>query len=127
MNSKSVLNRIMALLSVDKEDIELAEAKTRDGAILQSPTFDVGEKVEVISEDGTKSLAPDGEHEISLRDSEGKEVLIKIETKDGMITERENVELPEAEAKSEEEEMEKKMDEEVVDKRHTKKNGRCIN
>jgi len=115
MNSKSVLNRIMALLSVDSEVIELTEAKTRDGAILQSPTFDVGEKVEVISEDGSKSLAPDGEHEISLRDSEGKKVIIKIETKDGVITERENVELKDE--KSEEEDMEKKMDEEVVDKK----------
>ena len=104
MNSKSVLNRIATLLSLDKEEVMFTDAKTADGTILQSPTFDVGEKVEVVSEDGTKSLAPDGEHEISLRDTEGNEVLIKIETKDGVIVERENVEL------------EKKMDEEVVDK-----------
>jgi hypothetical protein len=104
MNSKSVLNRIATLLSLDKEEVMFTDAKTADGTILQSPTFDVGEKVEVVSEDGTKSLAPDGEHEISLRDTEGNEVLIKIETKDGIIVERENVEL------------EKKMDEEVVDK-----------
>jgi hypothetical protein len=104
MNSKSVLNRIATLLSLDAKEVEFTDAKTADGTILQSPTFDVGEKVEVVSEDGTKSLAPDGEHEISLRDTEGNEVLIKIETKDGIIVERENVEL------------EKKMDEEVVDK-----------
>lgn len=105
MNSKSVLNRIMTLLSIDSEEITLADARLADGTILQSPTFDVGEKVEVVSEDGSKSLAPDGEHELSLRDTEGNEVLIKIETKDGIIVERENVELEKD-----------KMEEEVVDK-----------
>lgn len=104
MNSKSVLNRIMTLLSIDSEEMTFTDARLADGTILQSPTFDVGEKVEVVSEDGSKSLAPDGEHELSLRDTEGNEVLIKIETKDGIIVERENVEL------------EKKMEEEVVDK-----------
>lgn len=104
MNSKNVLNKILALLSSDDDVMEFTDAQTADGTILQSPTFDVGEKVEVVSEDGSKTLAPDGEHEISLKDTEGNEVLIKIETKDGIIVERENVEL------------EKKMDEEVVDK-----------
>lgn len=115
MNAKTVINKIATLLSLEEKEMKFVEAKTRDGVILQSPTFDVGEKVEVISEDGTKSLAPDGEHEIALRDSEGKEVLIKIETKDGLITERENVELPESEEEGEVEEM--KVKEEVVDKK----------
>jgi hypothetical protein len=105
MNSKSVLNRIMTLLAMDNEVMDFVDAKLADGTILQSPTFDVGEKVEVVSEDGTKSPAPDGEHEISLRDTEGNEVLIKIMTKDGIIVERENVELEN-----------EKMKEEVVDK-----------
>ena len=105
MNSKSVLSRIMTLLSNDKETLEFTDAKTADGTILQSPTFDLGESVEVVSEDGTKTPAPDGEHEIALKDSEGKEVLIKIVTKDGKIEERENVELPEGEAAKIEEEM----------------------
>jgi hypothetical protein len=51
--------------------------------------------VEVVSEDGTKSPAPDGEHELFLKDSEGNDVRIKVMTKDGVITERENVELAE--------------------------------
>ena len=105
MNSKSVLNRIATLLSLDTKEVLFTDAKTADGTILQSPTFDLGETVEVVSEDGTKTPAPDGEHEIALKDSEGNEVLIKIETKDGVITERENVELPEAEAEKIEEEM----------------------
>jgi hypothetical protein len=92
MNSKSVLNKILTLLSLDSSEVNLTDAQTADGTILQSPTFDLGEMVEVVSEDGTKTKAPDGEHEIALRDSEGKEVVIRIVTKDGKITERSNVE-----------------------------------
>jgi hypothetical protein len=92
MNSKNVLGKIMALLSMDKEEVLFTDAKTAEGTILQSPTFDLGEDVEVVSEDGTKTPAPDGEHEIALKDSEGKEVVIRIQTKDGKIIERANVE-----------------------------------
>jgi hypothetical protein len=92
MNAKQVLSKIVAMLSTDKE-VAMTYAKLADGTILESNTFDVGELVEVVSEDGTKSPAPDGEHEIFLKDSEGNEVRIKVMTKDGVITERENVEL----------------------------------
>jgi hypothetical protein len=105
MNSKSVLGKIMTLLSLE---VAFTDAQTKDGTILQSPTFDLGESVDVVSEDGAKTPAPDGEHEIALKDSEGNEVIIRIQTKDGIITERENVE----EANPEME----KVDEEVVDK-----------
>lgn len=100
MNSKEILNRVLTLLYSDKkeEEVLLTYAKLKDGTIVESPTFDVGEKVEVISEDGTKSLAPDGEHELALKDESGNENIIKVITKDGIITERENVEL-EAETK----------------------------
>jgi hypothetical protein len=98
MNSKDVLSKIAKMLNLSSEEVMFTDAKTVDGTILQSPTFDLGEKVEVVSEDGTKTPAPDGEHEIALKDSEGNEVVIRIETKDGVITERENVE----EAKPEE-------------------------
>jgi len=81
------------------------EAMLKDGTVVKSPTFDVGEEVKVVSPDGKEMPAPDGEHELKLKDSEGKEVLIKIMTKDGKITERENVELPAEEAKEVEEEM----------------------
>ena len=84
---------------------DFVEAMLKDGTVVKSPTFDVGEDVFVVSPDGKEAKAPDGEHEVSLKDSEGKEVLIKIITKDGKITERENVELPSAEAEAEEEEM----------------------
>lgn len=92
MNSRQVLDKIISLLSSDKKDeVALTYAKLKDGTIVESPTFDVGEKVEVVSEDG-KSPAPDGEHELVLRDESGNENIIKIVTKDGIIVERENVE-----------------------------------
>lgn len=84
---------------------DFVEAALKDGTVVKSPTFDVGEEVKVVSPDGKEMPAPDGEHELKLKDSEGKEVLIKIMTKDGKITERENVELPSEEEKEVEEDM----------------------
>lgn len=108
MNATEVLKKIMTTLSLSKE-VTLSYAKLADGTILESPTFDVGEKVEVISEDG-KSPAPKGEHEIILRDSEGKESRFKIEVDaEGKITERENVELEE-DKKEDKEDKEEKME-----------------
>ena len=96
MDSNTVLGRIVQLLSLkNEEDTKLAYAKLADGTILESPTFDVGETVEVVSEDGTKTPAPDGEHELELTGAEGETVRFKIITEGGVIKERENVELEE--------------------------------
>ena len=96
MESNTVLGKIMTLLSVKPtEEVKLTSAKLADGTILESPTFDVGESVEVVSEDGTKTAAPDGEHELELTGAEGETVRFKIFTEGGIITERENVELEE--------------------------------
>ena len=92
MNSKDVLDKILTLLSVKKDEVNFTDAKATNGDILQSPTFDLGEDVEVVSEDGTKAPAKDGEYEISLRDESGNENIIRIVVKDGKIEERENVE-----------------------------------
>jgi hypothetical protein len=100
MNAKQVLNKIATMLSLNTE-VQFVDAKTADGTILQSPTFDLGESVEVVSEDGTKTPAPDGEHQISLKDTEGNEVIIRVVTKDGKIVERENVEEEEPEVETE--------------------------
>lgn len=105
MNATEVLKKIITTLSLAKEEVKFTYAKLADGTIVESPTFDVGETVDVVTEDG-KTPAPDGEHELALKDSEGRDVIIKVMTKDGIITERENVELPEAEAEREVEEME---------------------
>jgi hypothetical protein len=97
MNATEVLKRIMTTLSLSKEEVLFTYAKLADGTILESPTFDVGEAVDVVTEDG-KSPAPAGEHEVILRDSEGNDVRIKIMVDaEGKITERENVELAEGE------------------------------
>ena len=125
MNAKTVLSKIASMISFNEVEVEFTDAKTADGTILQSPTFDVGEDVEVVAEDGTKSKVPNGEHQISLRDSEGNETLIRIITEDGKIVERENVEMAEVsvevepteeevvseEAPKDEVDMGKKMDE----------------
>ena len=91
MNSKTVLNKILSLLS--KDEVELTYAKLADGTIVESATFDVGEDLFVISEDGTKTPAPNGTHDLMLRDESGNENLIKVRTEDGKIVERENVEM----------------------------------
>jgi hypothetical protein len=96
MNAKQVLNKIITLLS--KDEVELTYAKLADGTIVESPTFDVGEDLFVISEDGTKSPAPDGTHDLMLRDTEGNETMLKVISKDGKIVERENVELADEDA-----------------------------
>lgn len=75
--------------SMEKES--MVEAKSGD-LTLESPTFDVGETIDVVSEDGSKTPAPDGEHQVELKDSEGNEVKIRVMVKDGKIVERENVE-----------------------------------
>jgi hypothetical protein len=110
MTAKSVLNRIAQMLSLE---VTLTDATTKDGTILQSPTFDLDETVDIVDADGKKTPAPDGEYEIALKDSEGKDVIIRVEVKDGKISERENVE----EAHPEVENEMGKMDEEVVDKK----------
>ena len=92
MNSNTVLKKIMTLLSIDKE-VALTYARLADGTIVESPTFDVGEAVEIVSEDGTKTPAPDGTHDLALKDTEGNETYIKVRTEGGKIVERENVEM----------------------------------
>lgn len=72
-------------------------AETAEGAKVESKTFDVGEEVFVLDGD-SKVPAPDGEHQVVLKDESGKEVKIRVITKDGIITERENVEEEDMEA-----------------------------
>jgi len=92
MTSKNVLNKILSLLSVEKE-VAFTYAKLADGTIVESATFDVGEDLFVVSEDGTKSPAPNGFHDLMLKDEEGNETLLKVKSEDGKIVERENVEM----------------------------------
>ena len=95
MNSKTVLSKILGLLS--KEEVEMTYARLADGTIVESATFDVGEDLFVVSEDGTKTPAPNGFHDLMLKDTEGNETLLKVKSEDGKIVERENVEMADAE------------------------------
>lgn len=104
MNGTEVLKKIMTMLSAEQKRVKFTYAKLADGTVVESATFDVGETVEVVTEEG-KSPAPDGTHELALKDSEGNDVLIKVKTEGGVIVERENVELPSEEEKEVEEEM----------------------
>ncbi len=116
MNSNTVLNKILTLLSSDsRNEVSFVIAKLVDGTEVESKTFDVGEAVEVIAEDGTKSAAPDGEHELFLKDEEGNEVRIRVITKDGIITERMNVEEATEEPKAEEEMSSESEEEETLE------------
>jgi hypothetical protein len=92
MNAKQVLSKVAKLLNLEAE-VTLTYAKLADGTIVESATFDVGEDLFVVSEDGTKTPAPNGTHELMLKDTEGNETLLKVITEDGKIVERENVEL----------------------------------
>jgi len=100
MNAKQVLSKVARLLNLEAE-VTLTYAKLADGTIVESATFDVGEDLFVISEDGTKTPAPNGTHELMLKDEEGNETLIKVITEDGKIVERENVELKAEEVEAE--------------------------
>jgi hypothetical protein len=90
MNAKNVLDKIVTLLT--KQEVKMAYAKLADGTVVESPSFDVEQPLEVVTEEG-KMPAPDGEHELVLEDEAGNEILIKVKTVDGMITERENVDI----------------------------------
>ena len=78
---------------MEKKTENFVDATLADGTVVRSKTFDVGEDVSVVAPDGKETPAPDGEHELKLKDESGNEVTIKIITKDGKIVERENVEL----------------------------------
>jgi len=94
VDSESVIIAIESMDSADDASIEqeMTEARDAQGQILESSTFDVGEKVYQILSDGTKEPAPNGEHQVVLKDTSGNENKIRIQVKDGLITERSNVE-----------------------------------
>jgi len=68
------------------------EAMLKDGTVVKSPTFDIGEDAFIVSPDGKETPAPDGEHELALKDTSGNENVFRIVVKNGKITERENIE-----------------------------------
>jgi hypothetical protein len=100
MNSKSVLSKILTLLSLADE--KLIQGTTDDGTILQSSNFDVNDDVFVVSEDGTTSPAEDGEYTISFTTPEGTQSTQVIDVVGGKIDE---ISTPEDVAADDTEEM----------------------
>jgi acyl-CoA synthetase (AMP-forming)/AMP-acid ligase II len=74
-----------------ENELSFAEATLKDGTTLKSPNFEIGDDVKIVDADGNETPAPDGEHEIVLKDG----TVMKIELEGGKITEKESVELPE--------------------------------
>ena len=94
---------IIAIASEDKstdaeveqeasKDMNYTEARDSQGQLLESSTFDVGEDVFLVKDDGSKVPAPNGEHQVVLKDTSGNENKIRIQVLDGKIIQRENVE-----------------------------------
>jgi hypothetical protein len=86
MESKTILNKIMTMLSIDKA-VNLAGdvyGKLDDGTPLATDSFEVGHQLFVITENGEKVKAPDGDHITYLPTSNGSKRFI-IVTKDGTI------------------------------------------
>jgi hypothetical protein len=93
------ISGIQSKADYEKRKTGFTIAETPEGVKVESPTFDVGEDIYVLDGD-EKKMAPDGEHQVVLKDESGNENKIRVISKDGKIVERENVE---------EEDMEKTM------------------
>lgn len=86
MDSKTILNKIMTMLSVNK-GVELTGdvyGKLDDGTPIATDAFEVGHQLFVITENGEKVKAPDGDHITYLPTSNGSKRFI-IVVKDGTI------------------------------------------
>lgn len=91
--NKDVENEAEVEQDDDMGMMDYTKAEDAEGNILESDTFDVGEKVYTINkETGDKEPCKDGEKQVVLKDESGNEVKIRIEVKDGVIVQRENVE-----------------------------------
>lgn len=114
---------IIAIESSEREDdavedmeagkVEMVRAEDAEGQIVESPTFDVGEPLLIVKEDGSTEPAKDGEYQVVLKDESDNENKIRVQVKDGIIVERSNVEEMAAE-KMEEMEPEKPEIEDVI-------------
>lgn len=86
MDSRNILNKIMTMLSVNKEVNLTGDVygKLDDGTVIASDAFVVGHQLFVITENGEKVKAPDGDHITYLPTSNGNKRFIVV-TKDGTI------------------------------------------
>ena len=63
--SLSLSNETEPVVEITEEPIKMAQMKLKDGVtVLEAESFEVGKEVVVIAEDGTKTPAPEGEHQL---------------------------------------------------------------
>ena len=87
MDTQTIINKIASLVGLDKQ-VKLGGGvygKLEDGGAVMTDSFQVGNVLFVVSEDGTKSLAPDADHKIYLPTENGSK-LYQITTVGGVIT-----------------------------------------
>ena len=87
MDTQSIINKIASLVGLDKQ-VKLGSGvygKLEDGGAVMTDAFNVGNVLFVVSEDGSKSLAPDADHKIYLPTENGSK-LYQITTKEGIMT-----------------------------------------
>jgi hypothetical protein len=87
MDAQSLIQKIASIVGLDKQ-VNLAGdvyGKLEDGTAVATDSFQVGNVLFVVSEAGSKSLAPDAEHKIYLPTENGSK-LYTIITKEGIIT-----------------------------------------
>ena len=86
MESKTILNKIMTMLSVGKQVNLTGDlyGKLDDGTPIATDSFEVGHQLFVIKDNGEKVKAPDGDHITYLPTSNGSKRFI-IVVKDGTI------------------------------------------
>ena len=87
MDTQSIINKIASLVGLDKQ-VKLGGGvygKLEDGGAVMTDAFGVGNVLFVVSEDGSKSLAPDADHKIYLPTENGSK-LYQITTKEGIMT-----------------------------------------
>lgn len=88
MESKTILNKIMTMLSIDKS-VSLASGdlygKLEDGTIIVSHVFEVGQPLFVVTEAGERVAAPDGDHVAYLPTQNGSKRYL-VQVKDSEIT-----------------------------------------
>ena len=90
MDTQTIINKIASLVGLDKQ-VKLGGGvfgKLEDGGAVMTDAFNVGNVLFVVSEDGSKSLAPDADHKIYLPTENGSK-LYQITTKDGVISQLE--------------------------------------
>jgi len=88
MESKTILNKIMTMLSIPTKNVNLGRGdfygKLEDGTPVATDLFSVGHQLFVITEDGREVKAPDGDHIIYIPTTNGNKRYIVV-TKDGTI------------------------------------------